>query len=472
MDIRVPEARPGPRWLEELVAQNRDAVAAIDADGTLLYVNPATEDLLGYPRGSLVGTSAFVLVHPVDRTRVVANVVSIADGASPLPGLICLQRGDGEWVNYEITGSPVVLPSDGPDAPTAVTMVTVRDTNRQDAQWHFLTNLSTGADLHDCFAVLAEGLSSPNDGLMGIAYEADGRRRVAGPLAPDLAGVGPHGRADESPGTPWHRALTTGRAVAVLVDALPDPWRAKGRALGAAVCVAVPVPDPTGVTPTLIVQWPSHPGMADVLIHSLARRPRQAIIFALDRRDAQRRLEFLAHHDALTGLVNRARFFTVLGSLGRAGRPYGVLYIDLDRFKPVNDRLGHVVGDHTLVVCARRLERAAGPDAVTSRLGGDEFAIAVPDVVDDDVLEALAARVVDVLGQPFRIGDHLVEVGASVGVARTSGQDAPDAVVAAADGALYGAKRDGRSTWRRSEAVPPAPAPVSDGTGWMVHPRS
>ena len=445
-----------PPWVTALVEQGREAVAAFGADGTLLYVNPAADALMGHARGALLGTDVLALVHPEDLARVGTVIEGMAGGARPLPGLIRLRRADGEWALYEISPSPV----DAAGGPGPVTAVTIRDTSHADAQWRFLTALSGGADLHHCFTVLADGLTSTTDGPMGIAYDGGGERLVAGPLDPLLVGVAPDGRLDTTGGAPWTVAARSGRPVAVPLAAVPEPWRQQAAAAGAGACVVVPVPDPAGVAPALIVQWPPQEAMADLLAEALARRPLQAITLALDRRDAQRRLEHLAHHDALTGLLNRGRFFTGLSEMAGRGQPYGVLYVDLDRFKPVNDRLGHDVGDHTLVVCARRMERSVAADDLVARLGGDEFAIACPGV-DVTELEERAARVVEALGQPFRIGEHLVDVGASVGVARSEGHDAPDAVVAAADTALYEAKRAGRSTWRRATAVGKA----VDGTG-------
>ncbi len=464
----VQETVGTERWLGALVEQGREAVAAFAGDGTLVYANAAADALLGYPPGALIGTDAFDLVHPDDVTRVATNITGMAGGARPLPGLIRLRQGDGAWVLFEISPSPVdTAPTGGPGAVIAVT---IRDTAHPDAQWRFLTALSAGADLQHCFTVLADGLSTATDGPMGIAYDTGGERRVAGPVDPALAGVTADGRLDTTGGAPWTVAARSGRTVAVALDDVPEPWRTQAAALGAAACVVVPVPDPASLSPALIVQWPPEAALADLLAEALARRPREAITLALDRRDAQRRLEHLAHHDALTGLLNRGRFFTELTALCRTGRPYGVLYVDLDRFKPVNDRLGHDIGDHTLVVCARRMERTVGDAALVARLGGDEFAIACMDA-GMEALEERAAAVVAALGQPFRIGDHLIDVGASVGVARSEGGDAPDVVVAAADAALYEAKRAGRSTWRRATAVgTPVGGAEVDAVRWASGP--
>ncbi|HEU5151174.1 MAG TPA: GGDEF domain-containing protein [Iamia sp.] len=459
-----------PRWLGALVEQGREAVAAFGPDGTLVYANRAAEELLGHPPGALLGTDAFALVHPDDLARVGTVMTGMAVGARPLPGLIRLRRADGEWALYELSPSPVEAGTGDGDGPGPLTAVTIRDTAHADAQWMFLTALSAGAELHHCFTVLADGLSTTTDGPMGIAYDTGGERRVAGPLDPPLAGVAPDGRLDTTGGAPWTVAARSARPVAVPLAEVPEPWRSRAAAIGAGACVVVPVPDPASVAPALIVQWPPAAAMADLLVEALARRPLQAITLALDRRDAQRRLEHLAHRDALTGLCNRGRFFAGLADMARRDRPYGVLYVDLDRFKPVNDRLGHDVGDHTLVVCARRMERTVAPGDLVARLGGDEFAIACPDV-PLEALEERAARVVDALGQPFRIGEHLIDVGASVGVARSEGHDAPDAVVAAADAALYEAKRAGRSTWRRAASVgKPVDGTELDAMRWSASP--
>jgi len=200
------------------------------------------------------------------------------------------------------------------------------------------------------------------------------------------------------------------------------------------------------------VQWPSEAALARILAEALVRRPRQAVSVALDRRASQRRLEHLAHHDPLTGLLNRTRFFALLAGLRSTRTGYGVLYVDLDRFKPVNDRLGHAVGDRTLVECARRIVAAVGSDAAVARIGGDEFAVALPGI-DPQSLEARAADVVAAMARPITVDGRVLDIGASVGAARTDGRHHADTVVAAADASLYRAKRQGRSTWRRAPSI-------------------
>lgn len=453
---------PQPGWLGELVAQGREAVAVLDGVGDLVYVNQAGADLLGHPLDGLVGRSALELVHPDDLGRVGANLDGISDGARPRPGLIRLRHRSGSWVALELGATRVELPGP-PDGPGPVVAVVLRDIALQDAHWQFLTALSRDEPFHDCLEALAKGLSSDVDGPLAITYDDRGTRRCAGPLPPELAGVTPDGGLDATPGTPWVAALRSGRPTWTAVEHLPAGLRERARDRGHAGCVVVPVPDPGSGRPALLVQWPSAPAMAEILSEALRRRPQQAVTVALDRRHSQRRLEHLAHHDALSGLVNRARFFALAGELAGRRRPLGVCYVDLDRFKPVNDALGHVVGDHVIVVCARRLLGLAGPEVVVGRLGGDEFALAVPDAGPDEV-EALAAAIVAALAQPFRIGEHLVDVGASVGCAAAEPGIGIDAAVAAADAALFEAKRAGRATWRRAPEVAALPGPSHQPT--------
>jgi diguanylate cyclase (GGDEF)-like protein len=236
------------------------------------------------------------------------------------------------------------------------------------------------------------------------------------------------------------------------VEELPEPFRSEATAIGAGAAVAVPAPDPGSAAPALLIQWPASPAMGAILAEALRRRPRQAVAIALDRRAVDRRLERLARHDPLTDVANRTRFFEELADLVEHGNPYGVLYIDLDHFKPINDAHGHVAGDEVLVHCAQRLRAASRQQDLVARFGGDEFVIVCPDVAEE-ALEGVASRVVAALAEPVRVGGLLLDVGASVGCALGDPGADPDQVVAAADTALYEAKRGGRGRWRRAPNV-------------------
>ncbi len=170
----------------------------------------------------------------------------------------------------------------------------------------------------------------------------------------------------------------------------------------------------------------------------------------------------LAMHDPLTGLPNRELFQRrVVAALAGAAPDGGAaqnetgqeagpaaLLVDLDRFKAVNDTLGHPVGDALLRLVAKRLRSVLRPGDVVARLGGDEFALLVPPFPEPVDLAQLARRIVDVLGRPYLIDGHLVNIGASVGVALAPGDGREHGqLLRSADLALYHAKASGRSAW-------------------------
>jgi diguanylate cyclase (GGDEF)-like protein len=149
--------------------------------------------------------------------------------------------------------------------------------------------------------------------------------------------------------------------------------------------------------------------------------------------------------DALTGLPNRRRFDTALATMLGARRDErcdAVLMIDLDRFKPVNDRHGHAAGDALLRVVGERLSAAVRAEDLVARIGGDEFAVVAPAVGDRATAEGIAARVLAVLEMPIEVDGVAHRIGASIGIAMTSAPvvDGPT-LVAAADRALYRVKR-------------------------------
>ncbi len=171
-----------------------------------------------------------------------------------------------------------------------------------------------------------------------------------------------------------------------------------------------------------------------------------------ERRQAEERIAYLARHDALTGLPNRSllmeRISQALDNAGR-GAGFAVLFLDLDRFKSVNDTLGHAAGDELLrAVTARLLATARRGDTV-ARLGGDEFVILQLGLTAQDSPAELAERIIIRLSEPYLVGTTDVMVGVSIGIdVAASDRIAAGDLLKNADMALYAAKQAGRGTWR------------------------
>lgn len=172
-----------------------------------------------------------------------------------------------------------------------------------------------------------------------------------------------------------------------------------------------------------------------------------------ERQRTEARIAYMAHHDALTDLPNRVLLRewleNALAGARRGTRRLAVLMLDLDRFKEVNDTLGHQVGDALLKAVADRLRSCIRETALIARLGGDEFAI-LDEVIDPFVdASALASRIQAALSKPFDLGDHQVRTRTSIGIAMLPGDgNNPDEVLKNADLALYRAKNCGRGTHR------------------------
>lgn len=173
-----------------------------------------------------------------------------------------------------------------------------------------------------------------------------------------------------------------------------------------------------------------------------------------ERKRAAERIRHLAHYDSLTELPNRVLFWDRLGQALAHGRRHdeqiAVLCIDLDRFKDVNDTLGHAAGDRLLKLAAGRLVASLRDSDTLARLGGDEFALIMTDLREGHLASECAQRVVDALSTSFDLDGNEVVIGASVGIALSDPrvESAPEAILRAADLALYRAKTDGRGAYR------------------------
>jgi len=231
------------------------------------------------------------------------------------------------------------------------------------------------------------------------------------------------------------RALRPDLPIVVLSATADDPDLVRAVQVGAQDCVI------TGETSAAALQ--------------------RTIRHAIERKRSERRLATLAMSDPLTGLPNRAllleRTHLALDRMRRAPgplRPVGLLFLDLDRFKRVNDSLGHAAGDELLAAVARRLRAAAGAADTVARFGGDEFAVLCPAVDDPAELDALAARLGAALGEPLHVAGTELFPSGSIGVAAATGtDDSPERLLREADAAMYRAKAAGRTSARYDAAL-------------------
>lgn len=272
-----------------------------------------------------------------------------------------------------------------------------------------------------------------------VACDASGRLHIVNAAAARL-----HGRGADRRLTPEDWAAAYSIVDIVTGEPLPADQVPLVRALAGETVtdIEVGVRDTTGrIRQCLVRGRPLHRASGELL--------GAVVVFqdVTDQRRAEAALARQALHDPLTSLPNRAlgldRLRHALDRGSRAGHATGVLFIDLDGFKLVNDTLGHAVGDRVLEVVGERLAAVVRPGDTAARHGGDEFLI-VAEAVDDEEALAVADRVHAALDQPIVVGDREIDVTASIGVVVTRDETDVDAVLEQADAAMYRVKRASR----------------------------
>lgn len=445
--------RSDEAFLTDLLDAAPYIVGVIDEVGTITYINGRVEDIFGYTPDELVGRNMLDFLD-ADWNPMALDSIGYAM-TQPGLRLPMLHRffikGGGGVVTETIANNQL----DNPDVRGMVAFI--RPWEEQILTDRIVESVAGGAPPIETFELLVAlaGMRSFDAAAAILSAPSGGafRNSVAPPgLPPALAGQGPYPSGVDVAALPWARTLAEGLPQSATLAELPPPVADRARSHGYERCFTWPIPvDGVDGVPGCLVAWRRQPEDLDHTPDLVAHRIVRLASLALGRHHTEGRLRHAALHDALTGLANRTRFFDDLERALAHDSPsplVGVLYLDLDGFKDVNDAMGHGTGDDLLVTVADRLRDLVRPTDLVARIGGDEFAVLCADVADRRELEGIAARIVDALQLPVALPAGVARIGASVGIAaEPPGTIDGDGLLEAADRALYGVKTRGKGGW-------------------------
>jgi diguanylate cyclase (GGDEF)-like protein/PAS domain S-box-containing protein len=436
---------PSPAMFRAIAETAVNPFALIDDDGVFRWVGQSIEELLGWRPDEIVGRGIDAIV---DRGSLEAVAQAFADLESLPPRSNYPRGGVGQPADLicrDGTTTPCnLLAATRSQTGLPYHLVFARRAGYEQALDIALEAIAGHAQLDDVLEPLVTTLqqSIPRCVVaIGDGWEHDRFGVVAGDGVDLLL-----------PGTdsPWARALATGEDVLVSdLNELPAGVAALARARGLVSCWVHPVTVPGDDRPvTALIMFRPFDGMPTRFTWTAVHRTGRLLRFTLQWDRSHRALEFAATHDTLTGLANRDAFVTRLDEIAKlAEGEAAVLFIDLDRFKPVNDKLGHLAGDRVLQAVARRLDAALRPGDLVARIGGDEFAVLCERLVDPGDVITVAERLIDAVAEPVVLDDTEVSITTSVGVAELGYGATPDEILARADLAMREAKALGPGRW-------------------------
>ncbi|MFY0989108.1 EAL domain-containing protein [Halomonas sp. C05BenzN] len=412
--------RESEQRYRSLFAYHPDAVFSLDLDGHFVSANATCSEITGYTVEEMLGTHFAAFVVPDDLPRIQAHFAAASQGESRHYELEIVKR-EGQRRTLALLNLPIMVDGGVRGVYGIATDITER--RRQETRLRILQR-SVEASVN---GVVIADARQPD---LPIVYANATFMRMTGYAEAEVLGRNCRFLQGEETDREVVAQIRSDLARQREVHVTLCNYRKDGTAFWNEIYIS-PVRDAEGrVTHFVGVQ------------HDIS-----------EHKAYEARLAYHASHDALTGLANRALFEDRLAHdfalTRRQGRKLAVLFIDLDDFKPINDSLGHAVGDHVLVEVARRLAAAVRPGDTLARLGGDEFVLLLPDLQDEEQAMRMAERLLPRIARPYRIDGHELYLTGSVGIA-VSQEDTeqPRALIQQADMAMYKAKQQGRNAYQ------------------------
>jgi diguanylate cyclase (GGDEF)-like protein/PAS domain S-box-containing protein len=316
--------------------------------------------------------------------------------------------------------------------------------------------LAKGGDIREVLSIVADFVEVSSPGLLCsiLLVDAEGKHLLtaAAPSLPAFYSEAVNGIAIGEGVGCCGTAAWRGEAV-LAEDIYRHPYWKDYRSLaaqaGLAACWSFPLKGVDGMLGTFAV-YRRATGLPTEEDMALIREASHLAVISIERKQREEKLMRQASYDILTGLPNRRLFSNRLKEevtrAERAGHNVGLLFIDLDRFKEVNDNLGHDFGDSLLIEASNRIRRCVRESDSVARLGGDEFVVILPEIEEITHLGRVAQNLLDVMGQAFILGGHSAYVSASIGIAcYPADADNMDSLMGCADQAMYAAKELGRN---------------------------
>ncbi|MGZ4688331.1 MAG: PAS domain S-box protein [Acidimicrobiia bacterium] len=463
--IEAEEAlRRSDERFRALVQNLSDVITIVGPEGRLVYSSPAAERLFGFEEDDESWSDPMARVHPDDLDRVVEEMTVHLNDADTDPVSFRLRVKDGSYRDVEaivqdLTDDPSV---GGVVATTRDVTERARAESMMASQAQILRLIAEGAPLTETLTTICSVVEGQlPDALCSVMLVDDGEevlRLGAAPSLPidyaravDRVPIGP---VAGSCGTAAHFG-TPIVVEDIASDSRWDGFREAAIDQGLRSCWSTPVLASSGdrVLGTFAVYHREpHAPTADAEEIVGMVSPLAAI--AIERKTFEDRLAYQAQHDPLTGLPNRVLFVEFLTlALARADRRHStsaVLFLDLDRFKVVNDSLGHDAGDELMTKLSTRLCAAVRPGDTVARFGGDEFTVLCDDLsIAGAGHEAIdvAQRLLDVIEAPIQLNGEDQHLSASIGIAIAGPGDSPETLLRDADAAMYRAKADGKGRW-------------------------